>query len=317
MTLITNEQTTGLSLLEADELAINPAIRSAVNAINASLAECEAKIDVAYLVKHLEANQFYLPQLLIINNKFVLSFFDKNIPASPVIEYINNEAAKDGKPARISLSIGNEVDQIGVSYAILEDSKVKARDYVEKINPEKFSLEEIAKFLISFIQPPVQISIEDGDYEVVSVSAEAKSTILELPGKLKVRVNSGCPSNVKKVRAKNGFIYALSDDDLLVSGISITQRGVPLVSADEATSAKVGDQYTFLGVTSLPTEFGAIHTALVEDAEGKRVYTKVNAKVPTLVLTKLSLGKIPVAKISAILAPGGKRKHYDVEWSTR
>jgi hypothetical protein len=317
MTLVTNEQTTGLSLLEADELTVNPDIRSAVNAINASLAEGQEKIDAAYLIKHLEANQFYLPQLLIIDKKFVISFFDKNVPAAPYIEYIDNVAPKDGKPARITLSIGNDVDQIGVSYAILEDSKVKARDYVEKINPDKFSLEQIAAFLISFIQPPVQITIPDGDYEVVSVTAEAKSTILELPGKLKVRVNSGCPNTVKKVRSKNGFIYTLSDDGLLVAGVSITQRGVPLVSADEDKSARVGDAFTFLGVTTLPTEFGSIHTALVEDSEGNRTYTKVNSKVPTLVLTKLSLGKIPVAKISGILTPGGKRKHYDVEWSTR
>lgn len=137
---------------------------------------------------------------------------------------------------------------------------------------------------------------------------------MELGGKVKVRVNAGCPSYVKMIRAKDGFIYELSDAGMLVTGLSIIQRGIPLASEDAATSAKVGDQYTFLGVASLPTEFGAIHTALVEDSTGKRSYTKVNNKIVTLILTKLSLGKKATAKITEILFPGGKRKHYDAVW---
>jgi hypothetical protein len=317
MTLITNEITTGLNLLDADELAIHPAVISAVNAINASLDEGVEKITASYLISHFESSQFYLPQLLIVDNNFILSFFDKNLKAKPFVEYLDNVPAKDGKLARITLSIGNDVDQIVVSYAVREDSKVKPRDYVEKINPDKYTLVEIAQFLLTFIEPPAPITLPDGDYDVVSVTPEAKSTILELKGKMKVRVNAGCPGTVQKIRSLNGFIYALSEAGTLISGISITQRGEALVSGDEATSAKVGDNFTFLGVTSLPTQFGAIHTALVEDAAGKKIYTKVNSKVPTLVLTKLSLGKVPVAKISKILVPGGKRKHYDVEWATR
>ena len=314
MTLINNEATTGLSLLDADELSINPAITSAVNAINASMEE---KIDEAYFVKHLLANQFYLPNLLIVDGNFVLSFYDKNYQASPRVEYIENVPAKDGKPARLTLSIGNDVDQMAVSYAIKADAKVKPRDFIEKIDPSKFSPQEIAKFLLTFIEPPIQIQVPDGEYDVVDVSAEAKSTVLTLSNKMKVRVNVGCSGTVTKIKSLNGFIYSLTAAGHLLAGISIVPRGVPLVGKEEDNLAKVGDSYTFLGVASLPTEFGAIHTALVEDESGKRTYTKVDSKIPTLVLTKLSLKKAAVAKISAILSPGGKRIHYANEWSTR
>jgi hypothetical protein len=314
MTLINNETTTGLSLLDADELSINEVITSAVNAINASMEE---KIDESYFVKHLFANQFYLPNLLIVNGKFILSFFDRNYPATPHIEYVDNVPAKDGKPARLTLSIGNDVDQMSVSYAIQADAKVKPRDYIEKIDPSKFSLEEVAKFLLTFIEPPIQIQIPDVEYDVVDVSAEAKSTVLTLSNKMKVRVNTGCSGTVTKIKSINGFIYSLTPVGHLLSGISIVPRGVPLVGKEEDNLAKVGDQYTFLGVASLPTEFGSIHTALVEDEKGNRIYTKVDSKIPTLVLTKLSLKKAAVAKISAILSPGGKRQHYANEWSTR
>jgi hypothetical protein len=314
MALINNETTTGLSLLDADELGINEAITSAVNAVNSCMEE---KINEDYFVKHLLSNQFYLPNLLIVDGAFVLSFFDRNYPATPRVEYIENVPAKDGKPARLTLSIGNDIDQMSVSYAIQADSKVKPRDYIEKIDPSKFPPEEIAKFLLTFIEPPIQIQIPDGEYDVVDVSAEAKSTILTLSNKMKVRVNTGCSGTVTKIKSLNGFVYSLSAAGHLLSGISIVPRGVPLVGKEEDNLAKVGDQYTFLGVASLPTEFGFIHTALVEDEKGNRTYTKVDSKIPTLVLTKLSLKKVAVAKISTILSPGGKRVHYSNEWTTR
>lgn len=315
MALITNEQTTGLSLLDADELQVNPDILSAVNAINASLKKGEKKLTVENLVAHLEANQFYLPQLLFINGEAVLALHDKNIPATPQIEYFGDIAAEAGKPARIQLTIGNEVDQILVSFAIKEGSKVKPREILEKIDPSKYSVKEIIDFLVAFIEPPVQINLPNGDYVVKEVNAETKSTVLVLEGDLKVRVNRGCPGVVTKIRSKDGFIYALSEQNTLICGISIVPRGVSLVSENPETSAKVGDTYTFLGVTSLPTEYGALHTALVVDPTGRQVYTKVNAKVPTLVLTKLSLGKPAIAQISNILTPGGQRKNYDVVWA--
>ncbi len=98
--LITNEKSQALSLLDDEELLSNPEILSTVNALNSVLAKADA-VKPEYVVQHLVANQFYLPSLLIVNGKFKIGFYDKQVDCSPALEIHLFFSSKDNKGAVI------------------------------------------------------------------------------------------------------------------------------------------------------------------------------------------------------------------------